>query len=197
MEISIRNRWVSRLHEESNNNSRSLFKNGCPYGTYVTTVFLLDTSASMAGEGLEQMKTAFKDIINEFSKHPSKTENVSVITFGDDVKILQYYSKDYISISRCVDSIECRGDSKLEAGLIMCLSGIQTVPYSNIGSFHVRTRIVVITDGKPTDLCNENGHEIYQSRGFDEVSNGVIDVAKQLGRGNPIFCIPVGTDPDI
>lgn len=42
---------------------KSLMKNGCVSGVYVTTVFLLDTSASMAGTGLEQMKTAFKDII--------------------------------------------------------------------------------------------------------------------------------------
>lgn len=112
----------------------SLHLNGRVYGTYVTTVFLLDTSASMAGKGLEQMKTAFKDIIHgmksnlqkklqnnilynrylnvqnsfkivvwtEFSQHPSITENVTVITCGRDVKILQYYSTNYTKISECV-----------------------------------------------------------------------------------------------
>lgn len=43
---------------------QSLLHNGCLDGLFVTTVFLLDTSASMTGTGLEQMKTAFKDIIN-------------------------------------------------------------------------------------------------------------------------------------
>lgn len=42
---------------------QSLLENGCLDGMFVTTVFLLDTSASMTGTGLEQMKTAFKNII--------------------------------------------------------------------------------------------------------------------------------------
>lgn len=44
--------------------NQSLKHNGCVYGTYLTTVFLLDTSASMAGAGLEQMKKAFKEIVH-------------------------------------------------------------------------------------------------------------------------------------
>lgn len=43
---------------------QSLLQNGCFDGMYVTTVFLLDTSASMTGTGLEQMKSAFKNIIH-------------------------------------------------------------------------------------------------------------------------------------
>lgn len=43
---------------------QSLLENGCLDGMFVTTVFLLDTSASMTGTGLEQMKTAFKNIIH-------------------------------------------------------------------------------------------------------------------------------------
>lgn len=44
--------------------NQSLQYNGCVYGKYLTTVFLLDTSASMAGTGLEQMKKAFKEIVH-------------------------------------------------------------------------------------------------------------------------------------
>lgn len=38
----------------------------------------------------------------EFSQHPSIKENVTIITFGRDVKVLQYYSTDYTKISECV-----------------------------------------------------------------------------------------------
>lgn len=44
---------------------QSLLENGCLDGMFVTTVFLLDASASMTGTGLEQMKTAFKNIIHD------------------------------------------------------------------------------------------------------------------------------------
>lgn len=130
---------------------QSLIQYGATCANYVTTVFLLDTSTSMSGEGLEQMKKSFKDIINgtvqrkithkctfargniscygrvdifscmnlqicfpnqinilsEFSKHPSIAENVSVITFGEEVKIRHYYSNDYGSITRCVGKSMC------------------------------------------------------------------------------------------
>ncbi|XP_061168822.1 uncharacterized protein LOC133178072 [Saccostrea echinata] len=148
----------------------SLYTHGCIHGSYVTTVFLLDTSASMAGEGLQQMKIAFKDIINEFSKHSSSVpENVSVVTFGKEVKVLQYYSNNYTMLANCVDDLQCGGGSPLEAGIIMCYSGIHSVPYSAIGSYHVRTRIVIITDGKPTEICSGHDREIYESRVYDEV----------------------------
>ncbi|XP_061168838.1 uncharacterized protein LOC133178094 [Saccostrea echinata] len=176
----------------------SLYKNGCIYGSFVTTVFLLDTSASMTGEGLQQMKRAFRDIISEFSKHSSAIpENVSIVTFGEEVKVLHYYSTDYTTIAQCVDNIHCGGSSPLEAGIIMCLSGIGSAPYIAIGSYHVRTRIVIITDGKPTEICTGNDQEIYESRVLDETSDRIIDLVRKIGATNPIFCIPVGADPDI
>ena len=38
----------------------------------------------------------------EFSLHPSISENVMVVTFGRDVKVIQSYSNDFRTISRCV-----------------------------------------------------------------------------------------------
>lgn len=44
----------------------------------------------------------FLFIISEFSKHQSVSENVMVITFGRDVKVIQHYSNKHKTISRCV-----------------------------------------------------------------------------------------------
>lgn len=44
----------------------------------------------------------FLFIISEFSKHPSVSENVMVVTFGRDVKVIQHYSNKHKTISRCV-----------------------------------------------------------------------------------------------
>lgn len=45
---------------------------------------------------------SFLFIISEFSKHPSVSENVMVVTFGRDVKVIQHYSNKHKTISRCV-----------------------------------------------------------------------------------------------
>nr|XP_019922789.2 uncharacterized protein LOC105328252 [Crassostrea gigas] len=189
-------RSISKLtSEETEKNRKSLIKNGCLSGTYVTTVFLLDTSGSMAGTGLEQMKTAFKDIIYEFSKHPSVSENVMVVTFGRDVKVIQHYSNKHKTISRCVDGLECEGGSPLQEGIVLSTSGISSAPYSMIGSFHVRTRIVIITDGKPTGT--DEGYNLGRPNSLTEFREPVMNEVRMIGKSNPIFCIPVGNDPDI
>nr|XP_022329954.1 uncharacterized protein LOC111128567 [Crassostrea virginica] len=150
----------------------------------------------MSGTALQQMKTAFKDIINEFSQHPSIAENVMVITFGREVRVIQYYSNDHRTISKCVDELDCEGGSPLEAGVVLSLSGIQATSYNNIGSFHVRTRIVIITDGKPTGLndCDDVPLDTFR---FNMVCESVIHRVKRISNMNPIFCIPVGNDPDL
>lgn len=45
----------------------------------------------------------------EFSQHSSITENVTVMTFGQDVKVIQYYSCDHAEVIQCVGNIpnEC------------------------------------------------------------------------------------------
>lgn len=45
----------------------------------------------------------------EFSQHSSITENVTVMTFGQDVKVIQYYSCDHAEVIKCVGNIpnEC------------------------------------------------------------------------------------------
>ncbi|XP_052699916.1 uncharacterized protein LOC128177295 [Crassostrea angulata] len=194
---TYKNHLCKRIKKESIKNHQSLLENGCLDGMFVTTVFLLDTSASMTGTGLEQMKTAFKNIIHEFSQHSSITENVTVMTFGQDVKVIQYYSCDHAEVTKCVDYLECQGNSPLEAGLLFSLSGINTVPYTALGSLNVRTRLVIITDGKHTDIGAQHDEEIFEALSFNKTGTEVIDLVKEMGKWNPIFCIPVGDDPDI
>lgn len=174
---------------------------------------------------------SFFFIISEFSKHPSIPENVMVVTFGQDVKVIQRYSNKHKTISRCVgnihctfsiiinmielsqvllefnksslicwliDDLECEGGSPLQEGITLSTSGISSgmlfislikthsktlsclcvctctwtvlfiAPYSVIGSFHVRTRIVIITDGKPTG--RDEGYNLGHLHSPTEVS---------------------------
>lgn len=38
-----------------------------------------------------------------------------------------------------------------------------------LGSFDLRTRVVIITDGKPTDFGTENSEDVFESMGLDKV----------------------------
>ncbi|XP_061168835.1 uncharacterized protein LOC133178089 [Saccostrea echinata] len=145
-------------HEASENQKREH-----QHGRGVCTVFLLDTSASMAGEGFHQMKRAFMDISNEFIVHPHLDENVAVIMFGEDVKFLHYYSNNYGSIRNCLGHIECRGSSPLEAGILLSLSCLRYGGGHNAvfnPHIKVRARLVIISDGRPTTSGDIGGPEL-------------------------------------
>lgn len=49
----------------------------------------------------------------ETSQHQSIKENITVITFGLDVKVIQYYSCDHTEISKCVGNIHNENHFKL------------------------------------------------------------------------------------
>lgn len=42
-----------------------------------------------------------------------------------------------------------------------------------LGSFDLRTRVVIITDGKPTDFGTENSEDVFESMGLDKVGTHV------------------------
>ncbi|XP_062579212.1 uncharacterized protein LOC134241145, partial [Saccostrea cucullata] len=138
--------WHQRAREES----FELLQRHHLQGKGMHTVFLLDTSASMAGEGYRQMKRSFLDIINEIADHREEDENVAVLCFGQEVKFLHYPSNNYESVRKCVDRIECRGSSPMEAGFLLATSCF--LNRGNLTTDIIPTsRLIVITDGRPTD----------------------------------------------
>eukprot|EP00105_Crassostrea_gigas_P039394 XP_019923542.1 PREDICTED: uncharacterized protein LOC105330032 [Crassostrea gigas] len=107
----------------------------------------------MAGEGGRQMKMAMSAILNEYeSLHLD--DNIAVIGCGKEVKFLHYYSNNYYSIKKCLDNIKYEGPSPLEAGIILSYSCIRFGGGHSaiIDNLHIRARVVVISDGNPTDL---------------------------------------------
>lgn len=42
-----------------------------------------------------------------------------------------------------------------------------------LGPFDLRTRVVIITDGKPTDFGTENSEDVFESMGLDKVGTNV------------------------
>ncbi|XP_062596389.1 uncharacterized protein LOC134257805 [Saccostrea cucullata] len=186
-------------HQRARDEAFELLKRQHLQGKGMRTVFLLDSSESMAGEGFRQMKRSFLDIINEIADHREEDENVAVLCFGQEVKFLHYLSNDYESIRKCIDRIECRGSSPMEAAFLL-----STSCFLNISSLlHVKdivptARTILITDGRPTDpininkpepaLVSENPFSMFITR-----LRATVTTSAMLG---PVLFIPVGSDPN-
>ncbi|XP_061172546.1 uncharacterized protein LOC133181907 [Saccostrea echinata] len=187
------NYWVNRAHEEAVENAKLKYQQGG--GPCV--MFALDTSGSMAGEGFQQMKTAFIDIIDEYAKG-HMDETVAVVTFGEEVKFRHYYSNNYQSLKRCLDDVNCRGASPIQAAITLCLSGLALGGgyTAGIGMFQVRARLVLITDGKPTTSNMIGGEDDEDFMDPVETRKSLMNFTGDIGRGISLNCIPVGEDPD-
>lgn len=185
--------WIQRAHEEAEEN----IKRKHQHGTGICSVFILDTSESMTGEGVRQMKTAFLDILNEYeSLHLD--DNIAVIGCGKEVKFLHYYSNNYYSIKKCLDKIHCEGASPLEAGIILSYSGIKFGGGHTavIHPLHIRARVVVISDGNPTDLEMSSFIETSETTTDTKTFHRLRHIIESQGQINPFTFIPVGKDPN-
>ncbi|XP_061168999.1 uncharacterized protein LOC133178274 [Saccostrea echinata] len=183
--------WRNRAKEETVENTRRKHQ----HGRGICTVFILDTSESMKGEGFSQMKEVFFDIINEYEVL-DLDDNVAVIGFGEEVIFLHYYSNNYRSIRNCLENIDCKGPSPMEAGIILSFSCIKlggghTLP---LNPLVIRARVVVITDGNPTDMSSPV--ESFNTSNDSEAFNRLLCLVGDQGRWNPFTFIPVGTFPN-
>lgn len=183
--------WENKAKEEAVQNQILKLQ----HGQGICSVFILDTSESMSGEGLRQMKEALICILNEY-KALNTDDNVAVIGFGEETKFLHYYSNNYDSIIKCLDNIKCKGPSPLEAGIILSFSCIK------LGGGHtvistpliLRARVVVISDGNPTDMINQR--ETMETTTQSETFHRIQSLVKRQGKWNPFTFIPVGKSPN-
>lgn len=55
------------------------------------------------------------------------------------------------------------------------------VPYTAVGSLNVRTRIIIITDGKHTDIGAQHDEEIFETLGFNKVGSSLYHFSSREG----------------
>ncbi|XP_052696521.1 uncharacterized protein LOC128175139 isoform X1 [Crassostrea angulata] len=159
----------------------------------VPVVFLLDTSSSVKGEGIAQIKEAFRSIIKGYADQPVVNHRVAVITFGREVKIVQNFSNDYNAILHLLDDIECEGPSPLGKALILAANDLFTGNQGLIGPFSIREILVIMTGGHATtteDITMDS--EIERD---EKVA--VLQLLGSLRKVYHIVAVPVGRDPDM
>eukprot|EP00105_Crassostrea_gigas_P007384 XP_011421605.1 PREDICTED: uncharacterized protein LOC105324250 [Crassostrea gigas] len=183
--------WENKAIEETFENKKRKHEHGSGF----CTVFILDTSETMAGEGLHQMKKALWDILDEY-KTLCLDDNVAVIGFGAETKFLHYYSNRYSSIEKCLDNIDCKGPSPLESGIILSYSCLKHGGghTSNVHPLVIRARVVVISDGNFTGLSDPR--ESLETTTESETFDRLLALVGSQGECNPFTFIPVGRNPN-
>lgn len=183
--------WETRALEETVQNVKRKHE----HGSGICTVFILDTSESIAGDGFQQMKRAVFEILDEYSAM-GLDDNVAVIGFGAETKFLHYYSNRYSSIKQCLANIECKGPSPLEAAIILSYSCIKHGGGHTLNArpLVIRARVVVISDGNFTGLSDPK--ESLKTTTDSETFCRLLALVGSQGQWNPFTFIPVGKTPN-
>ncbi|XP_062573211.1 uncharacterized protein LOC134235113, partial [Saccostrea cucullata] len=163
----------------------------------VSNFFILDTSETMDEEGFKQMKETFVSMIESYALHPNLNERVAVIHFGKENKYLHYLSNNYESLKRVLDDASCSGPSEMIEGFLLAIPGLEDLQcMTTVGLFTVRARVILISDGRTTtssfSYSNRFNHQIEEDHTMH-----LLEQVKQIGNKHPIFCVPVGKDPNI
>lgn len=150
-------------------------------------VFLLDCSASMGGEKLDQMRAGAQECINELP--PS--DRISLVKFDSSASVLCGSSTDRGAIARVIRALFASGSTALTEALT-CVE--RELPKNALAIIHV------VTDGYPDDpdgalnvarRLKENGH-VIRCTGVTGANQEFLD---QLAGGEQRLVSRVVTSP--
>jgi len=137
------------------------------------TILVLDTSGSMKGHRLRQLKQAVVSYI-EMSEKVGFQERIALISFGANVSIVQHLTSDYALLKRRVNSLEASGSTPMAEGLLKALEEFSNARIIAIGPVNILPRIILMTDGVADDKAK------------------VLMVSDALGKvGLPVACVGV------
>ncbi len=113
---------------------------------------VLDRSGSMAGEKLETLKAAVKNIIQQLDPG----DVISIVTFETRTQVLVPAQRalDKPALMRLVDKIEDGGGTNMASGLREGLTQVR----QNLSPERI-SRIVLLTDGEATDKRDDSRQE--------------------------------------
>jgi len=136
--------------------------------------FVVDTSGSMAGEKINQVKEALKFCINSLNKE----DRFNLISFSTEIEkfkpnLIDYTSETKDGALKFIDNLQAKGGTNINDALLsaLALASTSTTPYM----------LVFLTDGLPT----------VGEQDIKKIVNNVNEANKQKSR---IFVFGVGDD---
>ncbi|XP_052807539.1 uncharacterized protein LOC128236605 isoform X2 [Mya arenaria] len=163
----------------------------------VHNVVLLDISESME-EAWPEVTTFFNEYISglEFwATQGLHDEHVALVTFGHETKVQQRLTDKYRSLKTAFNRLKVGGPSPLTAGMLMTFAaaGSSERQVCFISGIVVPTRVILITDGNPTDTSLYMGPDEATPSKLDEARSEVISEMEQARQYNlDMFIVPVG-----
>lgn len=173
-------------------------------------VFAVDTSGSMAGEKLEQVKAALKYCLNSLGEE----DRFNIVGFGTEARsfksgLVQANRAEIAAALRFVDGLRARGGTNVEEALDMALGIVSDDTLGILGEEapgEARGRpafLAFLTDGKPTigerrpeQLVKRTaGRNRRRARIFvfgvgEDLNTRLLDRLAELGRGARSYIAP-------
>lgn len=119
------------------------------------TILCLDTSGSMSNRGILELKAAtgsFLDGVEETARQAGLKENVAVVEFGNKTRVVHRLTTDYRALRHCAGALTAGGVTPMKEGLMLALKEIaEHGGVVNVNGLKLSPRIVMMTDGRPTD----------------------------------------------
>ncbi|XP_076103028.1 uncharacterized protein LOC143072110 [Mytilus galloprovincialis] len=172
-----------------------------PKSTGADTVICIDTSESMMGEPYKacvDFVNQFVDYIEEWATEYTIEENIAIVHFGSEARILQQLTNDYNKVREAVDKMKCGGPTPMMTGLVVAMSALfnRGGPVT-VHDRQINPRVILLSDGKATDHRIFEGQDMLQPNGlsWEMISDKLEDFAERVKLENRhITCVPVGTD---
>lgn len=125
--------------------------------TRVPVALVLDTSGSMQGEPILELNSGYRLFLEELEKDEvaQYSAEVCVITFGGGVRLHQQFA----TVERINRGtvFEASGETPMGEAVLKALEGLEERKrlYKETGVDYHQPWMVLMTDGKPTDLIEE------------------------------------------
>ncbi|XP_078607659.1 uncharacterized protein LOC144879767 [Branchiostoma floridae x Branchiostoma japonicum] len=157
------------------------------------TVLCLDTSGSMNGRGMAELKKGVRQFllgVQETANKMSLRENVAVVEFGGGARIIQPLSGNYGTVMQSVDNLKAGGTTPMFEGLMEAMKeilqrgGVLTLP----GGRKMTPRVILMTDGYPDDKENV----LKAALSFGPAGWQAVGLPHPI----PIACVGCGDDVD-
>ncbi|XP_052224644.1 uncharacterized protein LOC127840182 isoform X2 [Dreissena polymorpha] len=168
------------------------------------TVLLLDISKSMAsGNAWRQAKLFVNEFLEGLQEHdqlyppPGLREHVAFATFGHKTELNILLTTDFSSIRDKMETMTLGGPSPLYGGLVMAIAGSKLsnngAECTNNHRFVMRNKIIVVTDGRPTDTSKTIGPDVSDPQTCDQTTVDVIQEMQYAERQViSVFYVGVG-----
>ncbi|XP_006811375.1 uncharacterized protein LOC102801576 [Saccoglossus kowalevskii] len=164
------------------------------------TILCLDTSGSMAGRGMRELKKAvvtFLEGVEETAKECDIKENVAVVEFGKNERIVQELTNDYNKVKRAANGLTAGGRTPMFSGLMKCMEEIlEHGGVVKVAGKPLTPRIILMTDGAPTGEKGEGEAKMEVLKAAAAFGPGWKEVG--LPHPIPIACVGCGDcDPEL